>query len=259
MLENLIIVFEIIIIYMTLGFILAALTKRNDIADALWGLGFVVAAVAALFLGGPIHWIQIAVTLMVGIWGIRLASHIIPRIFSKKEEDFRYAEWRKDWLKKGKTFFYFRSWLQVFVLQGVLMFMVVLPVLITNLTTSVYFHPIVLVGMALWLFGFIFEAVADRQLRIFLKKRTGSIMDKGLWKYSRHPNYFGEVVQWWGIWFIALAASYGWVGIIGPITITVLILYVSGIPLLEKKYRNDAVYAEYRSRTSAFVPLKPFK
>jgi steroid 5-alpha reductase family enzyme len=114
-------------------------------------------------------------------------------------------------------------------------------------------------GLLVWIVGFAFEAAADFQLARFKRSSagTGRIMTSGLWKYSRHPNYFGEVVLWWGIFIVALSVPLGWATFIGPLVITVLILRVSGIPLLEKKYSGNPDFEEYRRRTSAFFPLPP--
>ena len=115
-------------------------------------------------------------------------------------------------------------------------------------------------GIAIWIFGFYFEAIGDWQLSKFIQdpEKTG-IMKEGLWKYTRHPNYFGEVTQWWGIWLIALSTKYGLPSILGPLAITFLILKVSGIPPLEKKYADNEDFKKYKKKTSKFIPLPPKK
>ena len=112
-------------------------------------------------------------------------------------------------------------------------------------------------GVAVWLFGFYFEAVGDAELSRFIKNpvNKGKLLQSGLWSLTRHPNYFGEVAQWWGLWLVALSVPNGWLGIIGPITITFLILKVSGIPMLEKKMEENPDFAEYKRKTSVFIPL----
>jgi steroid 5-alpha reductase family enzyme len=127
-----------------------------------------------------------------------------------------------------------------------------------NQGAEIFFY----IGLIVWIFGFIFESVADYQLKKFLEKRKKSdkkIMDEGLWKYSRHPNYFGEVTMWWGLFFISIITEMWLLTIISPITITYLILKVSGIPLLEKKYKNDTEFKKYAKKTSIFFPLPPKK
>jgi steroid 5-alpha reductase family enzyme len=114
-------------------------------------------------------------------------------------------------------------------------------------------------GVCVWLFGFLFESVGDAELARFARDphNRGKILQSGLWQYTRHPNYFGEVVQWWGIWLLAVGVPGGWFGIVGPLTITFLILKVSGIPMLEKKMAENPDFAEYKRRTSVFLPWIP--
>jgi protein-S-isoprenylcysteine O-methyltransferase Ste14 len=121
------------------------------------------------------------------------------------------------------------------------------------------YHPLQSLGIIIWGIGFWFESTADKQLKYFLKHRKspGQIMQTGLWKYSRHPNYFGEAVQWWGIGIMATTVEGGAWGLLGPLTITVLLTKVSGIPLLEKGYANNDEYQKYKHRTNAFIPGRP--
>lgn len=259
--DVLITVGSIVFVYMTAWFLLAIISKRNDIADTAWGIGFIVAAISALALNPNPSIVSYVVVLLTTIWGLRLAIHIATRN-KGKHEDFRYAQWRKDW---GKLFLV-RSFLQVFILQGVLLVLVSLPVTLSagiqnTLSVSAWFAA----GVLLWTVGFLFEAIGDYQLRLFLssRKEKGSVMQTGLWQYTRHPNYFGEVTQWWGLWLICASSSLPLgtklFALIGPATITVLILFVSGIPLLEKKYEKDEKYQEYARRTNIFFPGNPRK
>ena len=132
-----------------------------------------------------------------------------------------------------------------------------MPVLFINKNGGLSFNFVDGLGILIWLIGFFFESVGDAQLKSFVSKpiNKGRLMQTGLWRYTRHPNYFGEVTQWWGLWLIATNAPNGWLGIIGPLTITILILKVSGIPLLEKKMIENPEFAEYKKRTSVFIPL----
>jgi len=239
---------------MSMWFLLSLVKKRNDIADLAWGLGFVLMAWTSFLLGSVQGPRGLLVGLLVSIWGIRLAWHIHARN-KGRTEDYRYAKWREEW---GKWFFV-RSYLQVYLLQGALLFLIVLPVLLINNSFGTGLNYLDFVGVAVWLVGFIFESVGDLQLSRFIKdpNNKGKLMQSGLWRYTRHPNYFGEVTQWWGIWLIAISATNGWLGIIGPLTITVLILKVSGIPMLEKKMAENPEFAEYKRRTRMFVPWLP--
>lgn len=242
----------VLFVYMSLWFIFSLIKKRNDVADVGWGLGFILMAWTSFFISGIFDIRGLLVGILVSIWGLRLAWHIYSRN-KGKVEDYRYLAWRKEW---GK-WFYLRSYLQVYLLQGALLFIIVLPVLVINKSLGSLFALVDLVGLAVWLFGFYFESVGDSQLAKFIKnpENKGKLMQGGLWAYTRHPNYFGEVTQWWGIWLIALSVPNGWLSIIGPIAITFLILKVSGIPMLEKKMEENPEFAEYKRKTSIFIPL----
>ncbi len=242
--------------YMTLWFLVSLLKKRNDVADIAWGLGFILLAWISFFLSDSFHARQLLINILITIWGARLAIHIYFRNKGKKE-DYRYKEWREKW---GR-WFYLRSYLQVYLLQGTLLYLIVFPVLLihNNPGTSLGFLDVF--GVLLWLIGFFFETVGDLQLSGFIKNpaNKGKLMDKGLWKYTRHPNYFGEVLQWWAVWVIALSVEYGAYGVIGPLTITILILKISGIPMLEKSLSKHPEFEEYKKKTSIFFPLPPRK
>jgi steroid 5-alpha reductase family enzyme len=237
--------------YMNFWFIVSLIKKRNDVADVAWGLGFVLLAWSSFYLWMEKSGLALLVNFLVSIWGIRLALHISQRHVGKPE-DYRYLKWRQEW---GK-WFYLRSYFQVYILQGIFLFLIALPVLVINNSPNLI-NIFTISGIAVWLIGFYFEVVGDYQLSQFIKdpNNKGKLMMSGLWAYSRHPNYFGEVAQWWGIFLIALPLNYGWVSIIGPITITFLILKVSGVPMLEKKMEQNPAFAEYKNRTSMFFPL----
>lgn len=245
-----------VFVYMTIWFFVSLLQKRNDVADTAWGLGFILAAWTSFFISPHgVHWVALTVTVAVTLWGLRLSFHIHERNHSKPE-DARYALWRKTW---GK-WFVLRSYVQVFLLQGMLLFLVALPVISLNLAPLPRWSPWYGVGLLVWVTGFLFETFADRQLATFLSDTAnrGKIMDRGLWRYSRHPNYFGEVMLWWGIYGIAAAGGQWWT-ILGPLTITILILFVSGVPLLEKQFSGNPDFESYKKRTSIFFPFPPKK
>lgn len=242
---------SILFLYMNLWFCLSLIRKRNDIADEAWGLGFIVLAWSSFIVSENIELQNILVNVLVSIWGLRLFMHINSR-HRGKEEDHRYANWRKTWKN-----FYIRSYLQIFILQGLFLFIISVPVLLVNKNPSIETGLNLFLGLIIWLIGFFFETIGDRQLSQFVKnpENKGKLMTQGLWKYSRHPNYFGEITQWWGIFIIVLSSTNGILGIISPITISILIIFVSGIPLLEKKYKGRADFEEYKKRTSIFLPL----
>lgn len=238
--------------YMTLWFIVSVIKKRNDIADIAWGMGFVLMAWLSFIISG-FSLKALIVNALVTVWGVRLAIHIYIRN-KDKPEDSRYLEWRKTW----KNFF-LRSYLQVFLLQGIFLFLISLPIIYINHSVSDSFGILEVAGLIIWGTGFYFETTGDKQLKDFMANpvNKGKLMDRGLWQYSRHPNYFGEVILWWGIFIIAISAPDSWFTIIGPMTITILILFVSGIPLLEKKYAGRPDFEKYKKQTSVFFPLPP--
>lgn len=237
---------------MNVWFIVSIIRKRNDVVDTAWGLGFVMLAWLSFILHDFESGLRgILVGILVSIWGLRLAYHIYKRN-KGKAEDYRYLAWRHTW---GK-WFYIRSYFQVYILQGVLLFLVVLPVLVVNKNLGTSLTVLDFVGLMLWIIGFFFESVGDRQLAVFIKnpENTGKLMKEGLWKYTRHPNYFGEVTMWWAIWIISLSANIVWFSILGPLTITILILKISGIPLLEKKMKENPDFINYSKKTNMFIP-----
>jgi steroid 5-alpha reductase family enzyme len=246
----------IVFCYMTVLFIIAMLRKDNSVADVAWGPGFIVVSWATLFINGSYNPTQFLTAGLVTIWGLRLAVRIFRRNRGKGE-DPRYRKWRDDW---GR-YFVLRSYLQVFILQGFVLMLNVTPVMIIMSSTNSALAWTGYMGLAVWCVGFSFESIGDWQLDRFLKEPSnrGTIIDVGLWRYTRHPNYFGESTMWWGIFIIALGVPWGWVGVIGPIAITSTILFVSGIPMTEKLMEKTPGWEEYKKRTSAFIPWLPGK
>lgn len=245
----------ILIIYATGWFALAVYKKRNDVADIAWGLGYLLICVYLIFTFPP-SGVSVLLYILVTAWGLRLSIYIYTRNKNKKE-DFRYKQWREEW---GSSF-YWRSYLQVFLLQAFLLLIIISPVIHAADKTPQKWNAFTWIGLCCWLFGFYFQALADRQLAVFKKQvaNPGDIMQTGLWKYSRHPNYFGEILMWWGIFIITIPIAHSYYFIISPLTITLLLVFVSGIPMLEKKYRGNAAYEDYKKRTNALIPMPPRK
>lgn len=247
--------FIIVFMYATCWYIAALIKKRNDIADIAWGIGYIILCIY-LFVYYPSSPVNKLLYTLVTAWGLRLSIHIYARN-KNKTEDFRYKAWRDEW---GKSF-YWRSYLQVFLLQGLFLLVILSPVIHTVVEVSHSWNIFTWTGLVCWLIGFYFQAVADWQLAIFLKnrKQSGSIIQTGLWKYSRHPNYFGEIMMWWGIFIITLPYPNSFWFIAGPLTITLLLVFVSGVPMLEKKYKGNAAFEDYKKRTSSLIPMPPRK
>ena len=235
-------------------FLVALALRRNDVADVAWGPGFVAVAVVALLRQDMLSLRAVMVFALVVLWGVRLAIHVSVRNRGKGE-DARYRQWREEWGRYAVV----RAFFQVFLLQAYLVIVIALPVTVAVQAGGPSLDMLDVFGVAVWAVGFLFETVGDYQLLKFKKDpaNKGRIIQGGLWKYTRHPNYFGEVTLWWGIYLIALSVPGAWITVIGPLTITLLILKVSGIPLLEKKYEGNAGFEEYKRRTSAFFPTPP--
>jgi steroid 5-alpha reductase family enzyme len=255
MLHTFFIALVMVLLFMGFAFMGALVKKRNDIADVVWGHGFILIAILALYKSDCSPRALLVFTL-VTIWATRLSWYIVKRHIGKPE-DSRYAKWREEW----GGWFLLRSFLQVFMLQGILLTVIALPIIVVGTAPATSLGILDAAGATVWIAGFIIEATADRQLANFISdsNNRGRIIMTGLWNWSRHPNYFGEVVLWWGIWIISLAASDTWITLLGPLTISLLILTVSGIPMIEERYRNNPAYQAYAERTSVFLPLPPRK
>lgn len=251
----------VLFVFFVIFFVIAQVKKNNGIADMAWGLGFVVVAITSMIYTSNYTLLGITMTALVTIWGFRLFFYIGLRNWNK-DEDYRYVNMRKKWGSYViiKAFFY------VFMLQMIFLYIISAPIQFTHFVnievSGLGFIPYA-IGLTIWIIGFIFEAVGDAQLKRFIKKpeNKGKLMTSGLWKYTRHPNYFGESAMWFGIWIISLATMdlFNLVGIIGPLFITYLLLYVSGVPLLEKKYQDRKDFQAYAKKTSKFFPLPPKK
>ncbi len=245
-----------LLVHMTLFYLFALYEKDNTVADIAWGLGFVVIALVSFLNFGFIALRQFVVLVLVFIWGMRLAIHVGYRKH-KKGGDWRYKKWHKEW----GEWWLVRSFVQVYMLQGLLLLIISLPIITIMSTYGAGFGFFDYLGIAIWIFGFYFETKADYQLAKFLKDKNnkGKIMTEGLWKYSRHPNYFGEMTMWWGIWIMAVNHPYVSITVWGPILITFLLIKVSGIPMLQKKWEGNKEYEKYAAKTSLLIPRMPKK
>ncbi len=222
-----------LLLYVAIWAPIAIYKKRADLADIAWGGGFLVLAWLSYFLSSQsIH--GLLLNLLITIWALRLTFHIAMRNRHRKE-DFRYAKMRS-------------IFVEVFLLQGAILYIVALPIL----WFQTHPHPLSLFVLIVWGLGFGFETIADYQLAQFRKNRAnqGKLMMKGLWRYSRHPNYFGEILQWWTIW------AFSWNGflLVSPILLTYLIVKVSGVAPLEEKMKSHPDFPSYAERTPCLIP-----
>jgi steroid 5-alpha reductase family enzyme len=231
-------------------YLLSLIIQRNDFVDVAWGIGFVYIIFWQSFQTKP-GLLQFVVNGLISLWGLRLGIYLLVRNAAKPQEDWRYLKWRKEW---GRSF-YWRSFLQVYVLQTILMLIISIPIVLASISTStisIWMLP----GMLLWCIGFYWQVVGDQQLKRFKSKaeNKGHFIQAGLWAKSRHPNYFGEICMWWGIWLVVLPLTYGWLGIVSPLLITYLLLKVSGVPMLERKYVGNSEFEDYQRRVPAVFP-----
>ena len=243
------------IIFMTAIFILSEYKKDASIVDIFWGIGIIFIALLCVFYAQTYTPRQLLVTWLILIWGTRLSFQIFLRKRGK-HEDPRYQAWREQWGTNYRVY----SYIYIFLVQALAMIIVSYPIILINgYYTQAHVGPLDILGLLVWVIGFAFEVIGDWQLYSFLKKdeNKGKIMQSGLWRYSRHPNYFGESLMWWGIFIIALSSPYGFTAIISPLTITYLLLFVSGIPLAEQQLAANPEFANYKWKTSAFFPLPP--
>jgi len=241
-----------ILVYMTLWFFVAKKRDRLDTVDSAWGSGFVVAAWAVALQEPSGRSVLIAG--LITLWSSRLTSHLAKRTLTKSE-DPRYVELAKKW--QGSK--WVRAYFSIFLLQGLLVWVISLPTVFAVSKQAVKPDLVMTLAIVLWAIGFAIESLADRQLANFLSqpKNKGKTMQSGLWRYSRHPNFFGELTQWWAIGLIALQGDHGWIGLIGPLVLSILIIFVSGIPPIEKRREGNAEYQAYKRRTSSLIPLPP--
>jgi steroid 5-alpha reductase family enzyme len=242
---------------MTVLWLISLKLKNSSIVDIFWGTGFVVAnwVYFALTPDGFLPR-KILISLLVTIWGLRLSIYIFLRNW-KKPEDFRYQKWRNESGAK----WWWQSYFRVFLLQGVLLGIISVPLLAAQIrSTPDHLTLFDFLGIIVWLIGFFFESMGDYQLAQFKAKpeNKGKVMDRGVWRLTRHPNYFGDSAQWWGYYLIA-AAGGGWWTIFSPFIMTLFLLRVSGVKLLEKTMETRPGYKEYIRKTSSFVPWFPKK
>ena len=245
-----------ILSFMLLLWVISLLIKNSSIVDIFWGFGFVASAWLYFFISPDGSLIRKIILLgLVTIWGLRLTLHILVRNW-RKPEDFRYQKWRKE---SGNSW-WIRSLFKVFLLQGVLMWIISAPLLAAQ-----YFHTNVsliwldYLAILVWMIGFYFETMGDAQLSHFRSnpENKGKLLNTGVWHYTRHPNYFGDSAQWWAFYFLALAAG-GWWSIFSPILMTLFLIKVSGVALLEKTLADSKPgYREYMAKTSSFIPWFP--
>ncbi len=245
--------FITVMMLMTILWIISIPLKNVSIVDIFWGIGFIVANSTYVFLSGEIYTRKLIVFILVTLWGLRLSGYLLFRNYGK-EEDFRYQEFRMHF---GAKRYWWFSFFQVFLLQGSLIAIISLPLLgVNTFTESNDLNALDYIAIAVWLIGFFFESVGDFQLSKFKNNpdNKGKVLDTGLWRYTRHPNYFGDAAVWWSFGLFSMASGAYW-HVVGSIIMTYLIIKISGVSLLEKSLsETKPKYRDYVSKTSAFFP-----
>jgi steroid 5-alpha reductase family enzyme len=245
-----------VIVYFTLAWLLSLARRDASVVDIFWGPGFLILGVLYAALGAGFVGRKALLLTLVAIWSIRLAVHIFQRNRGRGE-DKRYRKWREE----GGPSYWWKSWFNTFMVQAALMWLISTPLMAAQrppLPDRITLLDIL--GALVWLVGFAFEAVSDWQLARFKADpaNKGQVMRRGLWAYTRHPNYFGEAMLWWGYFIIALGTPGGFWTLYSPILMTFLLLRVSGVTLLEKGLAAEKPgYADYVQSTSAFIPWFP--
>lgn len=235
-----------------LMFIPAYLFKTDKLTDISYAATFVLVSLYGLAVGG-ITGPKLVLFTLISLWALRLGSYLLIRI-RKMGKDSRFDDMRDK----------FWSFAKFWLLQGVTVWAVLVPSILSLNNEIVHTPTYMYIGVAVWLFGLVVEAIADLQKYKFINNPTnkGRWIESGLWKYSRHPNYFGEILVWVGVYLFTLSSLVGWnalIGLVGPLYIAILIIFVSGIPLLEKsadkRWGDNPEYREYKKRTSQLIPL----
>ena len=251
-----------LIIYSAGIFIISRFLRDNSVMDIAYGPAFLFAAAGTLVYTESYALLPAIVTSCIAAWAIRLSSRIFRKNLGKPE-DARYAKWRAAWLKKGIVYFWIRSYLQVNLLQVAIILLVALSALIAISYPSAYNPLFLAAGFLVFVFGLTYETIADLQLDRFISGKkagteTANLMTRGLFKYSRRPNYFGETVVWWGLAIMVLPLPFGWLGLISPLLITYIVTKVTG-PMLEdsflEKYPQE--YQAYIDSTNYLIPGRP--
>lgn len=238
----------ILALYMGIGYIIAQSKNDVSIVDIMWGLGFIIISWFCLLQSNIFSYRQLITTTLITLWGMRLSSYIYWR---KKGEDRRYKQMKEEWGKKAAI----NIFLYVFMLQGLLILLIALPIILINANPNNQLYLSDYLGICLWIFGISYEVIADWQLYNFNKNTTNKnkVLKTGLWHYSRHPNYFGEILLWIGIFILALGVSQGLLGIISPLTLGYIFIFFS-IPISEKSMLSNPEFKTYQQSTNSLIP-----
>ena len=243
-----------------LFYFVALLKKDFSIIDTAWGLAFLTIFISSYFAFPVQKGIrELVLGALILVWALRLSGYIFYRSLKTGKEDYRYAAWREEWGEKANITAYFR----VYWLQTVLALLTASHLIVLNAFESQapFGNWKDFLGLTFWVIGFFFEAVGDFQKNRFKSdpQNKGRVMTSGLWRYTRHPNYFGEALLWWGSFFICLNHAPFYFVIWGPLLLHFFLLKVSGVAMLERKYEGNEEFSEYAKQTNSFLPWFPKK
>lgn len=248
------------IVLMSGAFLVARRQQRFDFIDVVWCPGIFVATATAMIIGWgfdvfQLTTAQLIVLVAVLVWSTRLMNHVGSRFLASDKQDARYTAIIEAMPKARRGL---HIYTRIYLLQTILAVTVSLAPLAAIWATSEATIWLA-IGIMIWGIGLFIEHVGDQQLKTFIasKPKKGQLLRSGLWRYSRHPNYFGEIVVWWGIWMVSIGSVYWLVGLIGVLTISLLICFVSGVPQAEKRMQRKTGWEEYKRQTSVLIPWPP--
>ncbi|BBX90721.1 hypothetical protein MBOE_23700 [Mycolicibacterium boenickei] len=235
-------------------FVIGRALGRYNVVDVAWGIGFIVVAAVSAVLGSGDPGRRILLLVLITLWAGRLSWHMVVKS-AGKGEDPRYRELLDGNYSAGHVL------RKVFVIQGAATWFISLPVQLSSTLgpTPAVVRPVLVVGVLIWAVGLAFEAVGDHQLRRFKTDPShhGAIMDRGLWSWTRHPNYFGDSCVWWGLWLVTICTWQSLMTVLSPVLMTYFLVYATGARLTEKHMAGRPGFDEYCSRTSFFIPIPP--
>jgi len=253
------IVASLLFFYSIIVYFIARWRKDNSVMDIAYGPAFFISTIGAAYLTNTTGVLLAAIIGGIGIWSVRLSARIFRKNYGKPE-DARYAAWREEWMKKGRAYFLIRSYLQVNLLQIIIILFVASPAILALSYPTEYSDVFLLLGALVFLFGLLYESVADWQLDQFIARKkadteAADLMTQGLFAYSRRPNYFGETLIWWGLTIMVLPLPFGYLALISPLLITYIVTKVTG-PMLEKSFleKYPEKYQAYIDSTNYFIP-----
>lgn len=247
----------LIVVFFSIIWGLSVFLKNAGIVDIFWGAGFVLVGVFYFIVTPEYSTRKILTVILTTIWGLRLSFHIMLRNIGKPE-DYRYRQFRSHY---GEKRYWWFSYFQVFLLQGFLLWLISLPLLASSFFTQKPFGVIDIIALCIWITGFVFEAGGDWQLTRFKARpeNQGKLLTTGLWKYTRHPNYFGDAAVWWGFALMSVAAGC-YLPLLSALLMNWLLLRVSGVAMLERTLKNTKPgFEDYMKKTNAFFPWIPKK